>query len=50
MTEKLNEELDTFLTKLKSSQEPLEPNIEKILRDNLWDLYVTDSLPEGEGR
>ena len=35
-------ELDTFSTKLSSSQVPLDPDMEKILYDNLWDLYVTE--------
>ena len=36
------DELQEFYLKLLESQEPLGEEFQKILDENLWDLYVSD--------
>ena len=36
------DELQEFYQKLLESQEPLGEEFQKILDDNIWDLYVSD--------
>ena len=38
----MNEELEEFYLRLLESQEPLGEEFEKILYENIWDLYVRD--------
>lgn len=45
MTDKytnFNQEILSFFSKLSATQEPLGKDFEKILFDNLWDLYEED--------
>lgn len=37
-----NERLSAFFSKLAQSQEPLGAEFEKILNDNIYDLYLSD--------
>ena len=42
------EPLAKFFRELTNQQERLGQDLERILAENLWDLYLVDTLPQGQ--